>query len=281
MAGRLGARSLELRGIDWWDLPQVTAPAVGCDFFPETRHSLCEPFLSYWRRNGGLERFGYPISEPQQETIERWTGTVQYFERRRMEHHTELAGTRYEVLLGRLGADVHAAARPDVCTARPPAPLEAAIERVPFRQWLGCPSELYADVPAAVQRTSGGVMIWVDLGGGGKDIFVAYRSSVRPGNPTVQQRFNDTWQEGVDPVDYFGPSGQPGVYPPRRGFGKVYHQNFRRGPESPGFGIEPERAERATVQRFTSGATVLLLHGEGNVYAFGAEPEQYAVAPKS
>jgi hypothetical protein len=108
---------------------------------------------------------------------------------------------------------------------------------------------------------------------------VAYRSSVRPGNPTVQQRFDDRWQEGVDPVDYFA-QGQPGVYPPKRGFGKVYFQNFRRGPESPGFGVEPERPERATVQRFGSGATLVLLEGEGNVYAFGYDPLQYASFPR-
>ena len=278
MAGRLGARALELRGIDWWDLPQVNAPPAGCAYFPETRHSLCEPFLGYWRRNGGLERFGYPISEPMQESVEQWAGTVQYFERRRMEHHTELAGTPFEVLLGRLGAEVRAAARPDTCDRLAAAPLRAAVEQVPFRQWLGCPSEEYNDVPAAVQHTTGGVFIWVDLGGGGRDIFVAYRSSVRPGNLTVQQRFSDTWQEGVDPIDYFAAGG--GVYPPRRGFGKVYFQHFRRGPESPGFGVEPERAERATVQRYTSGATVLLLHGEGAVYAFGADPLEYARVPK-
>jgi hypothetical protein len=91
----------------------------------------------------------------------------------------------------------------------------------------------------------------------------------------VQRRFSDTWLEGVDPVEYFAQT-QPGVYPPRRGFGKVYFQNFRRGPESPGFGVEPERPERATVQRFGSGATLVLLEGEGVVYAFGAEDTQYA-----
>jgi len=277
MAGRLGARYLELRGIDWWSLPQVNAPPPGCAYFPETRHSLCEPFLSYWRRSGGLERFGYPISEPMQETVENWTGTVQYFERRRMEHHPENAPP-YHVLLGRLGAEVRAMARPDTCEVAVVEPLRAAVERVPFREWLGCPSEAYPDVPAAVQRTSNGIFIWVDLGGGGKDIFVAYRSSVRPGNPTVQQRFDDRWQEGVDPVDYF-PQTQPNVFPPRRGFGKVYFENFRRGPESPGFGTEPERPERATVQRFGSGATLVLLHGEGAVYAFGAEATQYATFP--
>jgi hypothetical protein len=106
LAGRLGARLLELQGRPWETLPTVDAPAEGCRYFGETRHMMCEPFLSYWEQNGGLERFGYPISETQEETLGDWTGTVQYFERRRMEHHPEHAGTEYEVLLGLLGKTV-------------------------------------------------------------------------------------------------------------------------------------------------------------------------------
>ncbi|NJN65527.1 MAG: hypothetical protein HC884_01855 [Chloroflexaceae bacterium] len=102
MAGRLGARVLELDGRPWETFPKVTSAAAGCQYFEPTGHSLCEPFLSYWRTNGGLERFGYPITEPTDETIENWSGTVQYFERRRMEHHPENQPP-YHILLGLLG----------------------------------------------------------------------------------------------------------------------------------------------------------------------------------
>jgi Tol biopolymer transport system component len=103
-AGRLGARYLELQDRSWFTLPQVDSAPPGCRYFAETRHSLCEPFLSYWEQNGGLERFGYPISEPLDEEIEGQTYEVQYFERRRMELHPELPGT--PVLLGLLGREV-------------------------------------------------------------------------------------------------------------------------------------------------------------------------------
>ncbi len=106
LAGRLGAQLLELQGRPWQSFPTVNSAPTGCVYFEVTRHSLCEPFLSYWRNNGGLERFGYPITEPIRETFGDWTGNVQYFERRRMEHHTEYAGTQYEVLLGLLGSSV-------------------------------------------------------------------------------------------------------------------------------------------------------------------------------
>jgi hypothetical protein len=107
LAGRLGARALELQGVDWQTLPRDAAAAPGCSLFPETQLSVCEPFLSYWRRNGGLARFGYPITQVRKETLEGKEYSVQYFERRRMELHPENAGTPYEVLLGLLGRDVY------------------------------------------------------------------------------------------------------------------------------------------------------------------------------
>lgn len=91
----------------------------GCAVFPATGYALCEPFLSYWRTNGGLERFGYPITYAYPEVVEGRVYTVQYFERRRMEIHPEFAGTPYEILLGLLGSEIAAqrlpsnAARPD------------------------------------------------------------------------------------------------------------------------------------------------------------------------
>lgn len=83
-------------------------------FFPETGHTLSGLFADYWRANGGLYLFGYPISE----SFEENGRTVQYFERARFEHWPEHSGTRYEVQLGHLGRD--AAARSGIDSA--PAP---------------------------------------------------------------------------------------------------------------------------------------------------------------
>lgn len=106
LAGRLGALKLALEGRPWENLAKVPGAAAGCRFFPETGHSLCPPFRAYWERNGGLPRFGFPISEP---LIERnadgWTGTTQWFERRRMESHTENQPP-FDILLGLLGKEV-------------------------------------------------------------------------------------------------------------------------------------------------------------------------------
>lgn len=79
----------------------------GRGFFPETGHSLGGAFQAYWNHNGGLPVFGYALTE---EFIQKAPGAtqaygVQYFERQRFEYHPEHAGTPYEVLLGRLGAE--------------------------------------------------------------------------------------------------------------------------------------------------------------------------------
>ncbi len=87
-------------GID--EALQPADPIEGCRFFSETSHNLCDPFEGYWDDNGGLFIFGIPLTEP---FVDENGRTVQYFERARFEHHPENAGTQWEVLLGRLGAE--------------------------------------------------------------------------------------------------------------------------------------------------------------------------------
>jgi hypothetical protein len=105
-AGRLGARFLEVNGRTWTYGPN-RAPQNDCVTFHATGHSLCGAFRGYWERNGGLERFGYPITPVIEEILEGRTYSVQYFERRRMEYHPENVGTPFAVLLGLLGKEIH------------------------------------------------------------------------------------------------------------------------------------------------------------------------------
>jgi hypothetical protein len=83
--------------------PSVPMDASGMPrktFFPETGHHLNAELLDAWRSTG-LMIFGYPISEPFVDNGR----TVQYFERARLEHWPEYAGTQWEVqgtLLGNL-----------------------------------------------------------------------------------------------------------------------------------------------------------------------------------
>ena len=81
-----------------------TQPAGPCQTFPETRQTVCEPFLSYWRNHGGLAQQGYPISGEFTEVsdLNGKPYTVQYFERAVFEKHPENQPP-YDVLLSQLG----------------------------------------------------------------------------------------------------------------------------------------------------------------------------------
>jgi hypothetical protein len=76
--------------------------------------------------------------------------------------------------------------------------------------------------------------------------------------------YADTWQEGQDPGGAPGP--QPGLYEPRRGFGKVWRENAAVR-ECLGFATTPdEQGPTVTVQRFLRGF-LLFTRAEDVVYA--------------
>ena len=85
----------------------AAAPSENLTFFPESGHSLGGGFRDFWKRGGGLQTFGYPISEEFAETsaTDGKTYTTQYFERGRFEWHPENAGTKWEIQLGLLGSE--------------------------------------------------------------------------------------------------------------------------------------------------------------------------------
>lgn len=103
LAGRLGAERLVQLGRPWKFGSEPLKP--GCRFFPETGYNLCGEFRNYWERNGGLARFGFPITPEINETIQGGSYLVQYFERRRMELHPQNRPP-FNVLLGLLGSEV-------------------------------------------------------------------------------------------------------------------------------------------------------------------------------
>jgi peptidoglycan/xylan/chitin deacetylase (PgdA/CDA1 family) len=82
-------------------LPGAVAAAPPSVYFPVTGHVLSGDFLTYWRANGGLSIFGYPITEQMQQGGLQ----VQYFERARFEYHPEFKGTPYQVELELLGSE--------------------------------------------------------------------------------------------------------------------------------------------------------------------------------
>lgn len=81
---------------------------AGGYYFAETGHNVPSAFYEYWQAHGGLNRFGFPLTEPFDELSETDGGTylTQYFERGRFEYHPELEALNDAVKLGLLGAEV-------------------------------------------------------------------------------------------------------------------------------------------------------------------------------
>jgi hypothetical protein len=80
---------------------QAAQPKPGSLYFKETQHNLSAGFEAFWKRYGGLATYGYPLTE---EFVENGV-TVQYFERARFEWHPGSDTERFDVELGRLGAE--------------------------------------------------------------------------------------------------------------------------------------------------------------------------------
>jgi hypothetical protein len=58
-----------------------------CDFFDDSGHYVCDEFLEFYVERGGLEIFGYPLTEAYDDP--RLGLRVQYFQRARMEWHPD------------------------------------------------------------------------------------------------------------------------------------------------------------------------------------------------
>lgn len=89
----------------------VASPPPTCRFVPETSHYLCGNFRTYYTSLGAsaVTVLGYPRSEQFTEYLlvanVPQPFTVQYFQRQRLEHHPENAGTIYEFQYGFYGVE--------------------------------------------------------------------------------------------------------------------------------------------------------------------------------
>ncbi len=101
----------------------VNSPS--CQYFPETNHQVCYAFLDFFKANGGIAQFGYPISD-----IELHEGRmVQFFQRAAFEWHPELApGAR--VILADLGIRYFNARHEDPKRLMPSSPADTTINTI-------------------------------------------------------------------------------------------------------------------------------------------------------
>ncbi len=120
--GQLGRKNAEKLGNNP-ALQPITEDKTppGATYFPETKHSVGGEFLTYYTNHGGLDQFGYPLTQEftEKSPIDGKSYTVQYFERNRFEFHPENQAP-YNVLLGLLGSQ--AAQEKKLNTAAVPRP---------------------------------------------------------------------------------------------------------------------------------------------------------------
>jgi len=99
---RLGV--LFLLALSFWPF-QTQAQSTEVRYFSQTGHSVSGPFRLFWEMNGGVELFGYPITEQFESANQK--RVVQYFERARFELK-EGANQAPTVELGLLGLETTA-----------------------------------------------------------------------------------------------------------------------------------------------------------------------------
>lgn len=260
LAGRLGAQYLEMQGRPWTPGTPPARAGNGCQIFTQTGYEVCGLFLTYWKRNGGLMRFGYPITAQINEQIGDTSYTVQYFERRRMEFHPENPAP-YNVLLGLLGREI--------MTRGCSVPVVDILSWNGYdRNTFGCPipGQDYENVSGAWAHFERGEMYWIQLRGGRGVIYVVIYGA---NNTMRYQRFDDTWSEG-QPINS-GLTPPPGLREPSRGFGKVWREQpgIR---DALGWAVEDERAVQMYYQAFDRGSMMAVMYNYGtSIWKFFAD----------
>ncbi len=82
---------------------QPSTPTAERLYFNETGHTVDAPFIDYFLMYGGIERFGYPITDQFVDATNRLT--VQYFQKARLEYHPANPPA-YRIELGLLGDEL-------------------------------------------------------------------------------------------------------------------------------------------------------------------------------
>jgi hypothetical protein len=148
-------------------------------------------------------------------------------------------------------------AAPPSCTTEPDR-FEAVWQQEAGR--LGCPAAAATQLDLAEQAFEHGQMIWDSEA---RQIYVLVEAG-------TWQVFDDTWQEGIDPI--YDPSLPSPPRQPQRGFGKVWHEALGGPKSSIGWALADERAVVGWRIQFdhgrlywtdASGGTAYLLFDDG------------------
>jgi hypothetical protein len=152
------------------------------------------------------------------------------------------------------------------CSITPTDPFLPVWQNVQgVRSAMGCPLGDAFTANVVWQNYENGFMFWRAVE---RDIFVVSEAAIRGGQSSDSWwRFNDTWQEGVDP-EREGLEAPAGLSEPVRGFGKVWRTNgiIRDGV---GWAREGEFQTGILWQAFEGG---ILFTGPGNAPVYVLVP---------
>ena len=189
------------------DIPSPSDPS--CTYFPETGHTVCYRFLEYWRASGGLDSFGYPITEYLNEN----DVIVQYFQRAKMEWQPSYPADQ-QIQLTNLG-EIYARAggiAPNLLQPQPPQSSVIGVPTTP-RSIMARASILTSVVPSGGMQAA--YVMVVDqlsrpIAGAAVSLIVHYpqANSITPRNMTFQ--LPTTNQDGVTFQGFdagYGPAG--------------------------------------------------------------------------
>ncbi|HEX5505179.1 MAG TPA: hypothetical protein VFW96_21360 [Thermomicrobiales bacterium] len=213
--GQFGRRALNVALANPPTVP--VAPLTGQVYFPATGHNLGGAFLAYWRANGGLAQFGYPLTDPFPQLLEdSRTHVVQYFERARFEAHPENAPP-WDIELGQFGRSI---LHDNELLAGDRSFDLFYISTASAQALLGPPLDTARQAPASYLGFEHGAMI---DGERGINVFCPEQYPGRPDPVPRLHIYRDTWTPD-QPVGG-GPGPRPGLYAPTRGFGTVWRAN--------------------------------------------------------
>lgn len=86
-------------------VPSVTAAEASPDCRPRPEVCVYPTFRQFWQDNGGLDQFGYSITDWYPLTVNNRTTFIQEFERARFEFNPNVISTPHKIVLGRVGAE--------------------------------------------------------------------------------------------------------------------------------------------------------------------------------
>jgi hypothetical protein len=178
--------------------------------FPETGHTVSFAFLSFFVDHGGLDVFGYPISEPLVENGR----IVQYFQRMRMEWHP--ARPRDErVVLGTLGNEymIHVQVSPEHQRPESPDNIAGAPARYTPAVADSAPLRVWAAVRHAVTEGGDTQTVFAYVTGAAREPRAGAHVTVTVRYPSgaVTYELPDTDQRGITQVTFpiqFAPPGR-------------------------------------------------------------------------